>query len=150
MTDPTPNLEPPIPLAICGRCGAKPDKTDDWYECTDCERMVCYPCQGGPAHGPNPYDADLCTDCAEGREPQEGEADEAFLYERGELLKFLNEPDNYTRWCECAAALAPLVKQVALADPDVLSDNDRRAIEDAIRHLRVTERPWRVKEGAKA
>jgi len=145
--DPVRSLEPPIPLATCGRCSATSDKTDDWYECVDCGRMVCYPCQGGPAHGPNPYDADLCTDCAAAREPQEGEAGEAFRHERDEAVKAAEES---TKFADCKEALAVFLRLAEGLASDMLCPEDRRAIEDAIRRLRVTDRPWRDKEGAKA
>jgi hypothetical protein len=147
MTDPTPNLEPPtIPTATCGRCGAKSAKTDDYYQCGDCCRLVCPACQVDD--WPR-FHAELCCDCADAREPQDGEVEEAFLYERGQLVGFLSDYENYTRWCELTAALTPLVRQIELSDPDVLTDNDRRAIEDTIRRMPVRERPWR-EEGAKA
>ncbi len=139
MTDPVWNVEPPIPTATCQRCGALSDKTEDFAECADCGHTVCRNCQ---VREPGRYKAGLlCADCAEAREPRDGEVDAAFRHERDEAAKVLKE--DHGPYFDCPAAFSFLVDMIMELSPGNLKDRERGIVADAIRWIPVDERPWR-------
>lgn len=137
MCDPMPNLDPPPIVSVCGRCGAKSDRTDDWTECADCRRLVCERCAQNEF---GRYHADLCQDCAVVRELRGNEEDEAFTHATIAIWEYLADFDG-----DDFAGAASSVREIVsnLRPTDWLSDTERRNIRDKIRRMPLNERPWR-------
>jgi len=91
------------------------------------------------------YKAELCPDCAEKREPSDGEVMQAFTYQCKHLCYHLAKISELQCWDIeiLKTALAEIAERISMMDQEPPSEIVQKQIRAEIRRLAPEERPWR-------